>query len=99
MPSKAWFTPCPPPKPEQDFVRNNPAGRWCPGKDSSMNKRHRVEQIVAKLRRAEVKLCKGLKVPEVCKQLGSSEQTFYRWPPGNEVRRNGSALKTTSAVG
>jgi putative transposase len=26
-----------------------------------------------------VELGKGLKVPEVCKQLGVSEQTYYRW--------------------
>ena len=44
-----------------------------------MKKRHTAEQIVAKLRRADVELGKGLKVPEVCKQLGVSEQTYYRW--------------------
>ena len=44
-----------------------------------MKKRHSAEQIVAKLRRADVELGKGLKVPEVCRQLGISEQTYYRW--------------------
>ena len=44
-----------------------------------MKKRHSAEQIVAKLRQADVQLGKGLKVPEVCKQLGISEQTYYRW--------------------
>ncbi len=44
-----------------------------------MKKRHSAEQIVEKLRRADVELGKGLKVPEVCKQLGVSEQTYYRW--------------------
>ncbi len=44
-----------------------------------MKKRHSTEQIVAKLRQADVELGKGLKVPEVCKQLGISEQTYYRW--------------------
>ncbi len=44
-----------------------------------MKKRHGVEQIVPKLRQADVELGKGLKVPEVCKQLGISEQTYYRW--------------------
>ncbi len=44
-----------------------------------MKKRHGVEQIVPKLRRADVELGKGLKVPEVCKHLGISEQTYYRW--------------------
>ena len=44
-----------------------------------MKKRHGSEQIVANLRQADVELGKGLKVPEVCKQLGISEQTYYRW--------------------
>ncbi len=44
-----------------------------------MKKRYRVEQIVAKLRQADVGLGKGLRVPDVCKDLGISEQTYYRW--------------------
>jgi transposase-like protein len=44
-----------------------------------MKKRHSTEQIVAMLRQADVELGKGLRVPEVCKQLGISEQTYYRW--------------------
>ena len=44
-----------------------------------MKKRHSAEQIVSKLRQADIELGKGLKVPEVCKQLGVSEQTYYRW--------------------
>ena len=44
-----------------------------------MKKRHGSEQIVANLRQADVELGKGMKVPEVCKQLGISEQTYYRW--------------------
>ena len=44
-----------------------------------MKKRHSAEQIVAMLRQADVELGKGLRVPEVCKQLGISEQTYYRW--------------------
>ncbi len=44
-----------------------------------MKKRHSAEQIVAKLRQADVGLGKGLKVPQVCKKLGISEQTYYRW--------------------
>ncbi len=44
-----------------------------------MKKRYSTEQIVAKPRQADVELGKGLKVPEVCKQLGISEQTYYRW--------------------
>ena len=44
-----------------------------------MKKRYSAEQIVARLREADVQLGKGLKVLEVCKQLGISEQTYYRW--------------------
>ena len=44
-----------------------------------MKKRHSAEQIVAKLRQADIELGKGAKVPEVCKRLGVSEQTYYRW--------------------
>ncbi len=46
-------------------------------------KRHTVDQIIAKLRRADVFLGKGAKVPEVCKQLAVSEQTYYRWRHGH----------------
>ena len=34
---------------------------------------------MAKLRQADVDLGKGMTVPEVCKQLGISQQTYYRW--------------------
>ncbi len=42
-------------------------------------KRHSVDQIISKLRRADVELGKGKKVPEVCKWLQITEQTYYRW--------------------
>jgi transposase-like protein len=41
--------------------------------------RHSVEQIIAKLRRADLELGKNRKVPEVCKMLEITEQTYYRW--------------------
>jgi len=44
-----------------------------------MKKKHTAEQIVAKLREAEVELAKGKKVPEVARKLGISEFTYYRW--------------------
>ena len=44
-----------------------------------MKKRHSAEQIVVKLRQADVWLGKGLRVPQVCKELGISEHTYYRW--------------------
>jgi putative transposase len=42
-------------------------------------KRHSVDQIIAKLRRADVLLGQGTKVPEICKQFEIAEQTYYRW--------------------
>jgi transposase-like protein len=41
--------------------------------------RHKPEQIIGKLREAEVELAKGTGVLEVCRKLGISEQTYYRW--------------------
>jgi transposase-like protein len=42
-------------------------------------KRHSAEQIISKLREAEVLLQKGQAVPQVCRQLGVTVQTYYRW--------------------
>jgi transposase len=42
-------------------------------------KRFTVEQIVAKLREAERLQGQGMTIPQVCKRLQVSEQTFYRW--------------------
>ncbi len=42
-------------------------------------KRHTAEQIIAKLREAEILLAKGTQVPQVCRKLGVTEQTYYRW--------------------
>jgi transposase-like protein len=42
-------------------------------------KRHMPEQIIAKLREAEVALSQGAKVPEGRRKLGVTEQTYYRW--------------------
>ena len=42
-------------------------------------KRFGAEQIIGKLREAEVELAKGRTVGQVCKKLGVTEQTYYRW--------------------
>ena len=42
-------------------------------------KRFTVEQIIRKLRKADVRLAKGLSVAQVVKKLGITEQTYYRW--------------------
>lgn len=36
-------------------------------------------QIVAKLRQADVLIGQGKTVPEVCKEIEISQQTYYRW--------------------
>jgi transposase-like protein len=41
--------------------------------------RHTAEEIINKLREAEVGLARGLAVPEVCRKVGVTEQTYYRW--------------------
>ena len=42
-------------------------------------KRHTPEQIIAKLREAEVALAKGQSSSQVCRQLEVTEHTYYRW--------------------
>ena len=48
-------------------------------------KRHTVDQIIAKLRRADVERGKGKTVPDACKVLGISEQTYL--PLTSEIWR------------
>lgn len=42
-------------------------------------KRFSAEQIVNKLRQAEVLLSQGQNVVQACKAIGITEQTYYRW--------------------
>ena len=42
-------------------------------------KRFSSEQLIAKLREAEVALAKGQTMSQVCKKLGIVENTYYRW--------------------
>jgi transposase-like protein len=42
-------------------------------------KRYSPEQIVAKLREHEKLQGQGLTIPQACKRIGVSDQTFYRW--------------------
>ena len=54
-------------------------------------KRFTSEQIIGKLREAEVALAKGRTMPLVCKQIGVTEQRYYRW------RREYGGLKIDQA--
>jgi putative transposase len=42
-------------------------------------KRFKTEQIIRMLREAEVGLSQGMKIRDICRGLGISEQTYYRW--------------------
>ncbi len=50
-----------------------------------------VEKIIGMLREAEVALAQGKRVGEVCRSLGVSEQSYYRW------RREYGGLKSSQA--
>lgn len=42
-------------------------------------KKYKPEDIINKLRLAEVELSKGYNTGQVCRKLGITEQTYYRW--------------------
>ena len=42
-------------------------------------KRYQPEQIIGYLREAEVLLAKGSTIGQVCRKIGITEQTYYRW--------------------
>jgi transposase-like protein len=54
-------------------------------------KRFQAEQIIGKLREAEVEIAKGLSMGQVVKKLGVTEQTYYRW------RKEYGGLRTDQA--
>ena len=54
-------------------------------------KRLAVEQIIQKLREAELELARGQTVPQVAKKIGVTEQTYYRW------RKEYGGLRTDQA--
>lgn len=54
-------------------------------------KRYAVEQIIGMLREAEVELSKGTSAAQVCKKLGITQNTYYRW------RREYGGLKIDQA--
>lgn len=42
-------------------------------------KKHTAEEIITKLREADVLLSRGQSMEEVCRQLSISDQTYYKW--------------------
>ena len=56
-----------------------------------MKKKHTAEQIVGKLREAELELARGRTIAEVVRRLGITDQTYYRW------RKEYGGLRTDQA--
>ncbi len=54
-------------------------------------RRHTAEQIIGKLREAEVELAKDQPISKVVRRLGVTEQTYYRW------RKEYGGLRTDQA--
>jgi transposase-like protein len=54
-------------------------------------KRFQAEQIIGKLREAEVAISKGQTIAQIAKKLGITEQTYYRW------RKEYGGLRTDQA--
>jgi len=42
-------------------------------------KRYTTEQIIGLLREAEVRLSQGQTIGTICRSVGVSEQSYYRW--------------------
>jgi len=42
-------------------------------------RRFSAEEIIQKLREAEVHLSQGNTIPEACRKIGVTDQTYYRW--------------------
>ncbi len=42
-------------------------------------RRYKPEQIIGKLREAEVLVSQGVTVDEVCRRIEVTKQTYYRW--------------------
>jgi transposase-like protein len=59
-----------------------------------------AEQIIHKLREADVELSKGTAVKQVCRQLNITDKTYYRWrreyagPSRQPTRNVGQKAKT-----
>jgi len=54
-------------------------------------KKHRAEEIIPKLRAAELEVAKDRTAAEAAKKIGVTEQTYYRW------RKEYGGLRTDQA--
>jgi putative transposase len=74
-------------------------------------KRYQAEQIICKLREAEVEISKGQTIGQIVKRMGITEQTYYRWRKEygglqtdqakrlKELEKENARLKTLAARG
>ena len=78
------------------------------GRGMSKRKRYAAEEIIAKLREAEVRLDQGDTVGQAVRKLGVSEQTYYRWRreyggmrvgPGEAAEGAGARERAAEAAG
>ena len=44
-----------------------------------MARKHKPEEIIGKLREAEIVLAQGETVADACRRIGVTEQSYYRW--------------------
>jgi transposase-like protein len=44
-----------------------------------MARKHKPEEIIGKLRSAEIVLAQGGTVTDACRRIGVTEQSYYRW--------------------
>jgi putative transposase len=56
-----------------------------------MGKKHGPEEIIGKLREAEIVLAQGGTTGDACRRIAVTEQTYYRW------RKEYGGLKTDEA--
>lgn len=54
-------------------------------------KRYTAEQIIGILRSTDVEISQGKRVIQICREIGISEQTYYRW------RKEYGGMKVTQA--
>ena len=81
-----------PPKTRPSPVLESGRGQDTKGEGTmAAPKRLSPAQIINRLRKAEVALANGNTTKEVCRELGVSEQTYYRW------RREYGGMKLSQA--
>src|SRR6185437_4909545 len=52
---------------------------FCPRRTDMAKKNYKPEEIVSKLRQADVLIAQGTKIPDVVRTLGVTQVTYYRW--------------------